>query len=92
MLNNNDVSDYLKISPTGLEVSNGFIYLFNDKIVLLLKFITVEHQSRGCTVMNTDIESLLNLFKFFIQLSECDFCGCCLKVHIYFSLFSAVNI
>ena len=29
MLNNNDVSDYLKISPTGLEVSNGFIYLFN---------------------------------------------------------------
>lgn len=31
MLNNNDVSDYLKISPTGLEVSNGFIYLFNDK-------------------------------------------------------------
>ena len=92
MLNNNDVSDYLKISPTGLEVSNGFIYLFNDKIVLLLKFITVEHQSRGCTVMSTDIEPLLSHFKFFIQLSECDFCGCCLKVHIYFSLFYAVNI
>ena len=39
MLNNNDVSDYLKISPTGLEVSNGFIYLFNDKIVLLLNLL-----------------------------------------------------
>ena len=92
MLNNNDVSDYLKISPTGLEVSNGFIYSFNDKIVLLLKFITLEHRSRGYTVMNTDIESLLSHFKFFIQLSECDICGCCLKVHIYFSLFSGVNI
>ena len=53
MLNNNDVSDYLKISPTGLEVSNWFIYLFSGKIVLLLKFIMVEHQSRGSTVMNT---------------------------------------
>ena len=53
MLNNNDVSDYLKISPTGLEVSNWFIYLFSGKVVLLLKFIMVEHQSRGSTVMTT---------------------------------------
>ena len=53
MLNNNDVSDYLKISPTGLEVSNWFIYLFSGKIVVLLKFIMVERQSRGSTVMTT---------------------------------------
>ena len=69
-----------------------FTYLMTKIIVLLLEFVTVEHQSRGSTVMNTDIETLLSHFKFFFQLSLCDFCGCCLKVHIYFSLFSAVNI
>ena len=46
-----------------------FTYLMTKIIVLLLEFVTVEHQSRGCTVMNTDMESLLSHFKFFFQLS-----------------------
>ena len=70
MLNNNDVSDYLKISPTGLEVSNWLFYLYYNKIVLLLKFITVEYQLRSSTVMNTEAETLLYRFKFFFQLSS----------------------
>ena len=39
-------------------------------------------------------ERLIDLKIFLVELlsCSCDFCGCCLKMHIYFSLFCALNI